>query len=172
MLDCAILRCDARVCQMVKMLEDARRGRYTEAEIEARLADAGRTLLALPWVGCFPLGFKTLWPEAEAAASGTRPAPTSQQISAMDQAYSWTALIAKPDERRMVLMRSLMLSPSATGRPRYVWSWRRLRKTTGLHSDTLKKHWARGIAHIVVALNRSLASTVSDRSNSPCRIEL
>jgi transposase-like protein len=35
-----------------------------------------------------------------------------------------------------------------------VWSWQRLRRATGLHPDTLKKQWGRGIGHIVYALNR------------------
>ena len=49
------------------MRDDGRQGRITEAEVEARLADAGRVLLALPWAGCFPCGFRTLWPETEAS---------------------------------------------------------------------------------------------------------
>jgi len=137
-----------------KLHENAHRGRYSEAEVEARLADAGRVLLALPWANCFPFGLRTLWPETEVDASARRPIPSSDQIRAMDQAYRWTALIAKPEERRLVLMRSLVLPVSASGRPRYVWSWRRLQRATGFHRDTLKERWGRGIGHIVDALNR------------------
>ena len=135
------------------MRDDRRQGRVTEAEVETRLADAGRVLLALPWAGCFPCGFRTLWPETESARP-RHPVPSSHQISAMDQAYRWTALVAEPEERRLVLMRSLVLPPSASGRPRYVWSWGRLRRATGLHPDTLKKRWGRGIGCIVIELNR------------------
>jgi hypothetical protein len=137
-----------------KLRDDAHRGRYSEAEVEARLADAGRVLLALPWANCFPFGLQTLWSEAESDASERRPIPTSDQIRAMDQAYRWTALIDRPEERRLVLMRSLVLPASASGRPRYVWSWRRLQKATGFHRDTLKNKWGRGIRHILHALNR------------------
>ena len=143
------------------MRDDARRARYTEAEVEARLAAAGQVLLALPWVGCFPLGFRTLWSETETAASAPRLAPSSRQISEMDEAYRWTALIPQFEERRLVLMRSLVLAPSASGRPHHVWSWTRLRRLTGLHPDTLKKRWGRGIGNIVFALNKSLASRVT-----------
>lgn len=139
------------------MRDDRRQARVTEAEVEARLADAGRVLLALPWAGCFPCGFRTLWPETEAAAP-RGPVPSSHQISAMDQAYRWTALIPEPEERRLVLMRSLVLPSSASGRPRYVWSWGRLRRATGLHPDTLKKRWGRGIGRIVVELNKPFPS--------------
>ena len=126
-------------------------------------------LLALPWAGCFPCGFRTLWPETEAAYP-RRPVPSSHQISAMDQAYRWTALIPESEERRLVLMRSLVLPPSASGRPRYVWSWGRLRRATGLHPDTLKKRWGRGIGRIVVELNRPFPSEAFGRSiASSCR---
>lgn len=70
----------------------------------------------------------------------------------MDEAYSWTSLIPDQGDRRLVLMRSLV-SENASGAPRFVWSWRRLRKVTGLHSDTLKARWGRGIDRIVVGLN-------------------
>jgi hypothetical protein len=148
-----------RRCQEGKMHDDARRGNYTEAEVEARLADAGRVLLALPWAGCFPCGFRSLWPSTEPMRFGQHWTPTSAQISAMDLAYGWTALINDQDERRLVLMRSLMLPPSASGRPRHVWTWGRLRRATGLHPDTLKKRWANGIAHVVAALNTPKAQT-------------
>jgi hypothetical protein len=91
--------------------------------------------------------------------------PTSQQITAMDEAYRWTSFIPNQDERRLVLMRSLM-SENADGDPRPVWSWRRLRKATGLHSDTLKARWGRGIDRIVAGLNRDAARRRTDRAVS------
>jgi hypothetical protein len=131
------------------MPERERRG-FTEQEVEARLAEAGRVLIALPWAGCFPCGFRSLWP-ASAPIERRRP-PSSMQIDAMDQAYAWTALIPDQEERRMVLMRSLMLPPSPSGKPRFVWTWGRLRRATGLHPDTLKKRHGAGIGRIVRAL--------------------
>lgn len=135
------------------MRDAIRRANYTEAEVETRLSDAGRVLLALPWAGCFPCGFRCPWPATETASAAQRRPPTSSQIDAMDQAYGWTAHIRDQDERRLVLMRSLVLPPTDSGKPRYVWTWGRLRRATGLHPDTLQKRWRRGIRHIVYALN-------------------
>jgi hypothetical protein len=127
-------------------------GRFSAAEVEERLTDAGRVLLALPWSGCFPAGFRNLWPD-QGRASTRRRVPTAQQISAMDAAYGWTAFIIDQDERRFVLMRSLVLS-EAGAKPRHVWTWRRMQRLTGLHRDTLKVRWGRGIDRIVRGLNR------------------
>jgi len=129
-----------------------RPGNINAGHVEERLADAGRVLLALPWSGCFPAGFRSLWPD-QGGPSAQRCVPTSLEITAMDEAYRWTEFIADQDERRLVLMRSLTLEDSALGTPRHVWSWRRLRKATGLHSDTLKARWGRGIDRIVRGLN-------------------
>ena len=139
------------------MSERERRGGFTEQEVEARLAEAGRVLVALPWAGCFPCGFRSLWPVSAPATERRRP-PSSLQIDAMDQAYAWTALIRNQDERRVVLMRSLMLPPSPSGKPRYVWTWGRLRRATGLHPDTLKRRHAAGIGEIVQALKAAPAA--------------
>ena len=136
------------------MRDSPRPGRVSAAEVEARMTDAGRVLLALPWTGCFPAGFRSFWDDETGGTRSRHPVPSSHQISLMDEAYRWTELIADQDERRLVLMRSLVLPASAFGTPRYVWSWRRLRRETGLHTDTLKKRWGRGIDRIVRALNR------------------
>ena len=122
------------------------------ASVELRLAEAGRVLLGLPWAGCFPIGFRSVWPLSAACAFRARPAPSSREISAMDEAYRWTAFISDPDERRLVLMRSLVLPDSPFGTPRHVWTWGRLRRATGLHPDTLKTRWGRGIDRIAHAL--------------------
>jgi hypothetical protein len=124
----------------------------TQAEVEKRLSEAGRVLLALPWSGCFPAGFRSLfWPDQLGPAPGHR-VPTSHEITAMDEAYRWMAFIADQEERRLVLMRSLVLDDLPSGRPRYIWTWRRLRRLTGLHPDTLKNRWGRGIDRIVRGL--------------------
>jgi len=153
------------------MSERERRGGFSEQEVEARLAEAGRVLVALPWAGCFPCGFRSLWPASAPATERRRP-PSSLQIDAMDQAYSWTALIRNQDERRVVLMRSLMLPPSPSGKPRYVWTWGRLRRATGLHPDTLKRRHAAGIGEIVQALRMApaaAAGSIGSRSASRMR---
>ncbi len=135
------------------MHDSTRRERYTETEVEARLSDAGRILVALPWAGCFPCGFRRLWPETEVALSARRRAPSSFEIDAMDEAYAWTSFIADQEERRLVLMRSLMLPPAESGKARHVWTWGRLHRMTGMHQETLKKRWGRGIGRMVAGLN-------------------
>lgn len=130
-------------------------GGFKAGYVEARFEEAGKTLLALPWAGCFPAGLRTLWPETSASDVQRRyPIPSSQAISEMDEAYRWVGLVKDMEERRLVLMRSLVFPDSPKDRPRYVWSWRRLRSTTGLHTDTLQGRWGRGIDRIVAALNR------------------
>jgi len=63
-----------------------RPGNINAGHVEERLADAGRVLLALPWSGCFPAGFRSLWPD-QGGPSAQRCVPTSQEITAMDEAY-------------------------------------------------------------------------------------
>lgn len=127
---------------------------FTASQIDLRLKEAGATLLALPWAGCFPAGFRTLWPRTAAAPSPRLPVPTSREISAMDEAYRWTELIQDYDERRLVLMRSLVWPTARVGKVRHEWTWGKLRRATGLHPDTLQKRWGRGIDRIVRGLNR------------------
>lgn len=141
----------------------APRGAYSDREVEARLGEAGRVLLGLPWAGCFPGGFRCPWPDAQPTIAHRRRTPTSHQIDAMDEAYAWVALVLDVDERRLVLMRSLMLPPSRTGRERHVWTWGRLRRATGLHPDTLKKRHDRGIGRITFGLNHPVAPAESVR---------
>ena len=142
-------------------------GRFTEEDVEQRLEAAGRVLLALPWAGCFPVGFRRLWPTMEGETSVKRRLPSSHEISAMDEAYCWTALLPDADERRLVLMRSLVLEPTPFGTPRYVWSWTRLRRSTGLHPDTLQKIHGRGLARIARGLNAPSGSGVQIRRPPP-----
>ena len=137
--------------------------RMTEKDVESRLADAGRILLMLPWAGCFPAGFRRMWPQMEGETYLRRTMPSPRDISAMDEAYNWTALIPDPEERRLVLMRSLVLPPTPFGTSRYVWSWSKLRRSTGLHPDTLQKFYGRGLARIVLGLNAPGCSGVQVR---------
>jgi hypothetical protein len=72
----------------------------------------------------------------------------------MDQAYRWCGLIADVDQRRLVLMRSLVWPDSPANGPRYRYPWRELRRITALHTETLKLRWGRGIDTIVSRLTR------------------
>jgi hypothetical protein len=148
------------------MAQGSRDSTITPATVEARLAAAGRVLLALPHAGCFPMGFRTLWPDLPREAAPCAWLPSAAEISAMDEAYRWVCLIADIEERRLVLMRSLVRL-GADGKPRHVWTWRRLRKMTGRHPDTLQAVWGRGIDRIARALN---ARAPSDRYTGAGRL--
>ena len=136
-------------------------GGYTAGYVEEEFERAGRTLLALPWAGCFPAGFTALWPEAGGGEPRRYDTPTTAAISRMDAAYRWIPLISAPDPemliqmRRLVLMRSLVFPDKADDDPkRYQFGWRKLQRMTGLHRDTLRDRWGRGIDLVVSRLNR------------------
>jgi hypothetical protein len=135
-------------------------GAFTASYVESRLEDAGRTLMALPWAGCFPAGITCLWPEAGGGEPRRYAVPTSAEITAMMRAFEWVALISDPDPdrlvmmRRLVLMRSLVEPDSPTVKPAYEHSWRKLCGMFGLHRETLQARWGRGIDTIVGRLNR------------------
>jgi hypothetical protein len=135
-------------------------GRVTAAVVEERLEAAGRVLLALPHAGCFPAGFRTLWPAADGVSPERCWLPSAAEITAMDEAYRWTSQIADVDERRLVLMRSLVWRESG----RHVWTWNRLRRLTGRHHETLQATWGRGIDRIVRRLNSLIAGSGGPRS--------
>jgi hypothetical protein len=135
-------------------------GGYSAPYVEDRLERAGRTLLALPWAGCFPAGFTCLWPEVAGGASRRYAVPSISAVSAMDEAYRWITLITDPDPDRLVMIRSLVLRRSLVipdspeEKPEYCYRWRDLQRSTGLHRDTLRDRWGRGIDLIVGGLNR------------------
>jgi hypothetical protein len=135
-------------------------GGYTAGYVEDRLEKAGRTLVALPWAGCFPAGITCLWPEAGGGEPRRYAVPGSADISAMAESYDWIRLISDADAdrlimmRRLVLMRSLVVPDSPADKPRYCYTWRDLRRMTGLHSDTLKDRWGLGIDRITARLNQ------------------
>lgn len=55
--------------------------RMTASEVEHRLADAGQVLLALPHAGCFPAGFRILWPGAVETSSSSDFLPSPTEIT-------------------------------------------------------------------------------------------
>ena len=134
-------------------------GGYTANDVEDRLEQAGRTLLALPWAGCFPAGLTCLWPEAGGGEARRYALPTAWAITEMDEAYRWIGLISDPDPdrltmmRRLVLMRSLVIPDSPETQPGYRHKWSSLAQLFGLHRETLKTRWGRGIDLIVARLN-------------------
>ncbi len=96
---------------------------WSRQAVADRLADAARTLKALPAAGCFPGGLAARWPEivrgfwevwnaldggparrryAEARnrdQSQARPRPSAAAIDAMDEALTWLAWV--PDRRHV-----------------------------------------------------------------------
>jgi hypothetical protein len=135
-------------------------GGYTPGYVEARFEEAGRTLMALPWTGCFPCGLTCLWPEVADNAPRRYDVPLTRSITEMDETYRWISLITDPDPqqlmamRRLVLMRSLIFPDSPASDPKYKYTWRALQRMTGLHRDTLMDRWGRGIDRIVGRMNR------------------
>jgi hypothetical protein len=134
------------------MRDDPGPGRFSAGYVELHLEKAGRALMALPYAGCFPAGIRTFW--SPGYDSRRWDPPSSRAISDMDEAYRWCALIPDLDQRRLVLMRSLVWPDSPENDPRYEYSWRRLRRITGLHDTTLIARWSRGIGAIVRRLNQ------------------
>lgn len=61
-----------------------RPGSFTAAFVELQLEMAGRTLLALPWAGCFPVGMASLLLAIGDSAERRYDVPTSSAISGMD----------------------------------------------------------------------------------------
>ena len=136
-------------------------GGYTAGYVKARFELAGRTLMALPWAGCFPAGITCLWPEVAGGEPRRYDVPATAAITQMDEAYRWIALISDADPERLIAMRKLVLCRSLVfpdkepdDPERYKFSWRSLQRTTGLHRDTLIDRWGRGIDLIVGRLNR------------------
>lgn len=127
-------------------------GSYTAGYVETRLEDAGRTLLALPWAGCFPAGLKAIWGDSLPRDPPRWAQPTAMDITDMDEALRWPALIVR-EEWRVLVQRRLLVVPDSDP-PRYVWSWRKLQRSSGLHPHTLQNRWGKGIDTIVARLNR------------------
>lgn len=114
-----------------------------------RLEEAGRTLLALPSANCLPAGLKACWPAfpqaaMEAYGYGTveirPPVPDARQITRMDEAYQWVALLPTDwvNRRRTLLMRSLV-SPRTD---RHLWSYRTIGLALGV-SHEITRRWHR-----------------------------
>jgi len=132
------------------------------ATVIQRLEEAGRTLLALPSTG-FSTRLRTFNLEivrnAMEDGGGTqdraRPmVPKAGQISRMDVALTWVALIPADRYvlRRVVGARSLV-NPLTD---RHLFPWRRLGATLGADHKAVQRWHAQGIDMIVAALNAGM----------------
>ena len=134
--------------------------------IIARLEDAGRVLLALPWSG-YRTGTRSGHPEVvnEAiesygwSAPTMRPAvPSAARISKMDEALSWITLI--PIERsalRRVVGRRMLVHPI---NDRHLYSWRDIGRDIGVSHQTAKNWHAEAVGMIAAELRIKFAVSV------------
>ncbi len=123
-----------------------------------RLERAGTALLALPGQGYSTklrqTHFDILHAPLEAYGWDTThvrcPRPTSEQITEMDEAFAWLALIPAEQYvlRRIVGARSLV--HPITGR--YLYPWRRLGSVLGADHKTVGRWHQQGIHLILTAL--------------------
>ena len=130
------------------------------AYVTRRLEAAGTTLMCLPANGTAPAALKAAWPEIVRSALEIStfpdghprpPRPSAQAITAMDEAFTWLALLGNGavQTKRLLWMR-LMIWPMSD---KHLFSWRKIAKSTGLHRDVLTLRHARGIDRIVTRLN-------------------
>jgi hypothetical protein len=132
------------------------------AEIVARLEAAGATLLAMPSHGYstqlrqmkFEIVHTALeaygWESARARAA----MPSAADISQMDEAFGWLALIP---EARHVLRR--ILGARALVHPltqRHLYPWRRLATLLGADHKSVQRWHQQGVALLVQALEGAL----------------
>ena len=132
------------------------------AYVQARLEEAGHTLLCLPNTGpstrlrSSALEIVRAACELELAPPGKRlrpPVPSAAKIAAMDEAWGWLSMI--PNDRyvlrRIVGARSL-ISPL---NERYLFTWRRLGALLGADHRAVQRWHADGIGWIVAGLART-----------------
>jgi len=128
------------------------------AAVVARLEAAGATLLAMPSRGYSTqlrmMRFDVVQTAAEAygwaPAMARAPMPGAADITAMDEAFGWLALI--PDGRyvlRRILGARALVHP-LTGR--HLFAWRRLASVLGAEHRTVQRWHGQGVEIIVRAL--------------------
>ena len=131
---------------------------YVDAPyVTRRLEEAGKVLMCLRVSGCRPADYKVAWPAivqevftAMDMEDVPLPEPHSAQVTAMDEAFAWIALVGDIKMRRLIWLR-LLVHPISD---RYKWTWRALEKIFGLDHQTLKARHGRGIALIATKLNQ------------------
>lgn len=114
-------------------------------EIEDRLEEAALTLRRLPNpAGTGPKGYGSSWPEYVREtrhaygyhAARMRVIPNPREISRMDEAIGWLALIEAPDDRRLVWLR-------AEGQ-----RWRGVCRVLGISRATAWRRWSAALLTI------------------------
>jgi len=137
-----------------------RQSRLNAEELVRRLEAAGMTLLALPSQGhsthLRQMKFAVVHTALEAygwqAAMARPPVPSAADISQMDEAFGWLALIP---EARYVLRRILgarALVHPLTGR--HLYPWRRLATALGTDHKAVQRWHAQAVALLVQELCR------------------
>ncbi len=136
---------------------------YDAELVMARLADAGRTLMAL-WVrGVRPAGYGSGMPEYGHDVEDLRDQmpdldkvdqPASREVTEMDRVLEWVRLIpdTKVHWRRVVGLR--MLVNPRTDRP--VMSWKRIATELRSEPKMVENVWYAGVDLIVVGLNQPI----------------
>jgi hypothetical protein len=136
-----------------------------ERLIVLRLEDAGRVLLALPMRGhstALRTGHPEVVHEAIEAygwndARGRPAAPSAAQITRMDEALAWLALIPNTrQELRRVVGRRMLIHPL---NDRHLYSWRQIGREFGISHHTAESWHRQGIEAIGFRL-RALSVSV------------
>ncbi|MCG8548665.1 MAG: DUF6362 family protein [Alphaproteobacteria bacterium] len=146
---------------------------WSVVEVQHRLEDAGRTLMALPLHrGALPADCRSRWPEvmrgaedAFAALVGAGPdvkqdfasdrlqvriTPSARAVGRMDEVLDWLWYLEDARKRRLCLARALVHPVS----DRHVVSYRKLGRIFGLHHDTVRIWHDRALSEIAQALSR------------------
>ncbi len=127
--------------------------------VQARLEDAGMTLLCLPDRGHSTqmrssalevVRAACMEAEVEPSRKLRPPIPSASRIGAMDEAWTWLGLI--PGDRyvlRRIVGARALVSPTTE---RHLFSWRRLGKLLGADHRAVQRWHGDGIGLIVAAL--------------------
>lgn len=126
------------------------------ADVQARLEEAGATLLALPRTVIGPRFATMSWDVIHSAteaygwnATRVRPAlPDGTAIDRMDEALAWVAIIKNPTVRR-VLQARLMIDPVHGG---HWFTWRQIGRMLGADYRAVQRWHHAALVEIAAAL--------------------
>lgn len=125
------------------------------AEIAARLEAAGATLLAMPAKGYstqlrqmkFDIVHTALEAYGWQSAAARPPMPSASDISAMDEAFGWLALIPEANFLLRRILGARALVHPITGR--HLFPWRRLAAAVGADHKSVQRWHAQGLDMVV-----------------------
>jgi hypothetical protein len=128
------------------------------AEIAARLEAAGATLLAMPAKGYstqlrqmkFDIVHTALEAYGWQSAAARPPMPSAAEISAMDEAFGWLALIPEPKFMIRRILGARALVHPLTGR--HIYPWRRLAVMLGADHKSVQRWHGQGLVMLEAAL--------------------